>query len=267
MNPNLRYAQAIHGVTTGRGTGIIDTIHLVEVARAIEVLQRGGALPDARVPADSRVVRGLRALDDDASERHRGARREEQPRHLLGDAGGGVRATDRRSPSRSRCAARASRRSCCPTQMAADGSFPQELARTKPYGYSLFNLDAMATICQILSTPADNLWTFELPTAAACAARSRSWRRSSRQAAGGRIRPTCSTTTSGRCAIRACCSPASRSTSPDYVALWSDAEGRLDRRRGRAQLLHPAAAALARVPAASLWSRRLAYAAHLGDGS
>jgi hypothetical protein len=50
-----------------------------------------------------------------------------------------------------------------PTQMAADGSFPLELARTKPYGYSLFNLDAMATVCQILSTPTDNLWTFELP--------------------------------------------------------------------------------------------------------
>ena len=31
-------------------------------------------------------------------------------------------------------------------QMAADGSFPRELARTKPYGYSLFQLDVMATI-------------------------------------------------------------------------------------------------------------------------
>ena len=47
--------------------------------------------------------------------------------------------------------------------MAADGSFPRELGRTKPYGYSLFNLEAMATICQILSTPEDDLWAFELP--------------------------------------------------------------------------------------------------------
>src|SRR5881394_3259573 len=38
MNPNLQYAQAIHGITTGRGIGIIDTIHLVEVARAIETM-------------------------------------------------------------------------------------------------------------------------------------------------------------------------------------------------------------------------------------
>src|SRR5436309_15532064 len=44
MNPNLQYAQAIQGRFTGRGTGIIDTIHLVEVARAIEVLEDSKAL-------------------------------------------------------------------------------------------------------------------------------------------------------------------------------------------------------------------------------
>ena len=50
-----------------------------------------------------------------------------------------------------------------PGQMAADGSFPQELRRTKPYGYSLFQLDNMVTLCQVLSTPTDNLWNFTLP--------------------------------------------------------------------------------------------------------
>jgi hypothetical protein len=50
-----------------------------------------------------------------------------------------------------------------PNQIANDGSFPEELRRTKPYGYSLFNLEAMATVAEILSTPHDNLWTFELP--------------------------------------------------------------------------------------------------------
>src|SRR5688572_3677885 len=47
MNPNLQYAQAIHGRFTGRGIGIIDTIHLVEVARAVEVLQSGKGLSAA----------------------------------------------------------------------------------------------------------------------------------------------------------------------------------------------------------------------------
>src|SRR5207344_1849374 len=44
MNPNLQYAQAIKGVTTGRGIGIIDTIHLVEVARSSEKLERSKVL-------------------------------------------------------------------------------------------------------------------------------------------------------------------------------------------------------------------------------
>ena len=48
-----------------------------------------------------------------------------------------------------------------PNQMAIDGSFPLEMSRSKPYGYSIFNLDAMTMLCQILSTPQDNLWNFE----------------------------------------------------------------------------------------------------------
>ena len=50
-----------------------------------------------------------------------------------------------------------------PNQMAADGSFPLELERTKPYGYSLFNLDAMATICQLLTTGEEDIWNYTTP--------------------------------------------------------------------------------------------------------
>src|SRR5580658_1471188 len=38
MNPNLQFSQAIQGVSTGRSIGIIDTLHLVEVARAASFL-------------------------------------------------------------------------------------------------------------------------------------------------------------------------------------------------------------------------------------
>jgi hypothetical protein len=48
-------------------------------------------------------------------------------------------------------------------QMAIDGSFPLELKRTKPYGYSLFNLDAMAMICQVLSDQNGDLWKYQTP--------------------------------------------------------------------------------------------------------
>src|SRR5688572_3569629 len=47
--------------------------------------------------------------------------------------------------------------------MAPDGSFPRELSRTKPYAYSIFQLDNLVTLCHVLSTPQDDLWQFELP--------------------------------------------------------------------------------------------------------
>ena len=72
-----------------------------------------------------------------------------------------------------------------PNQVGPDGSFPEELRRTKPYGYSLFNLDAMATVCQILSTSQKSLWTYEQPTGEACAGPSRSCCPSSKTSGGG----------------------------------------------------------------------------------
>src|ERR1035438_1447374 len=45
MNPNLQYAQAIPGVSLGRGIGIIDTLHLVEIPKAIEAMEKSPAFP------------------------------------------------------------------------------------------------------------------------------------------------------------------------------------------------------------------------------
>ena len=50
-----------------------------------------------------------------------------------------------------------------PTQLASDGSFPLELARTKPYGYSLFNLDVFGMLAQVLSTASENFFEYKLP--------------------------------------------------------------------------------------------------------
>ncbi len=40
MNPNLLYAQAIKGVATGRGIGIIDTIQLMEVVQGLISMEK-----------------------------------------------------------------------------------------------------------------------------------------------------------------------------------------------------------------------------------
>jgi hypothetical protein len=50
-----------------------------------------------------------------------------------------------------------------PGQMAPNGSFPRELARSKPYGYSIFNFDATSALCWSLSSTDANHRSFGPP--------------------------------------------------------------------------------------------------------
>ena len=162
MNPNLQYAQAIHGRVTGRGTGIIDTIHLVEVARAIEVMEGSGALP----ASDLKGVRQWFADYLQWLTTSKNGIEEREAKNNHGTCWVMQVAMFARLTADEELLAYCRNRfktQLVPNQMAADGSFPQELRRTKPYGYSLFNLEAMAAVCEILSVPGDNLWTFALP--------------------------------------------------------------------------------------------------------
>jgi hypothetical protein len=162
MAPHLKYAQAIHGITTGRPQGVIDTLHLVEVARAIEVLDGSPALS----PAESDGVRGwfrdyVRWLTTDENAlKERDARNNHATCWLLQVAAFARLVGDQPLMADGRTRFKTV---IVPNQVAADGSFPEELRRTKPYGYSLFNLEAMAGVAQTLSRPGDDLWTFELP--------------------------------------------------------------------------------------------------------
>ena len=54
MNPNLQYAQAIKGIATGRGIGIIDTIHLMEVAQSLYRLEKLGLLSEDDIKSTKR---------------------------------------------------------------------------------------------------------------------------------------------------------------------------------------------------------------------
>ena len=161
LNPNLQYAQAIHGRFTGRGTGIIDTIHLVEVARAIEVLQDSGALSKTELNGIKHwfteyllwLTTSRNGIEERDAKNNHGTCWVMQVAafaHLTGDFSLLAYCRDRFKTV------------LVPNQIAADGRFPEELRRTKPYGYSLFNLEALSTVCQILSTSQDNLCTFAL---------------------------------------------------------------------------------------------------------
>lgn len=161
MNPSLDYAQAIPGITPGRGIGIIDALHLIEIPKAIEAMENSAAFPKA-------TASGLRAWFADLAT-------------WMTTSGNGI---DESTTKNNHAVAfylqlavyadftndqdklaqcrRQFKDVFLPDQMALDGSFPRELERTKPYGYSIFQLDNMATMCQVLSDEQNDLWSFEL---------------------------------------------------------------------------------------------------------
>jgi len=159
MNPNLQYAQAIKGRFTGRGIGIIDTIHLMEVAQGVLVMQHALSEEDLRGIKNwfSQYLEWLTThqygRDEMNAENNHGT-------CLVMQAASFAKLTGNEKVM-DFCRERY-KNVLLPNQMAADGSFPREIKRTKPYGYSIFNLDAMVMICQILSDKNNNLWEYEV---------------------------------------------------------------------------------------------------------
>jgi len=162
MNPSLEYAQAIKGRATGRGIGIIDTIHLMEVAQGAAVIEKASS-------ADARTLMATREWFRQYVKwltTHQYGQDEMKAKNNHGtcwvmQVASFARLTDNEELM-DLCRERF-KTVLLPEQMAADGSFPLEIRRTKPYGYSLFNLDAMVMICQILSDDSHDLWGYRTP--------------------------------------------------------------------------------------------------------
>jgi len=171
MNPNLDYAQAIHGRYIGRGTGVIDTVHFAEVALGVEALRGAKAFSADENSAVTRwfsqylhwLQTGKNGIEESKAANNHGT-------CWVLQAAAFAHVTEN-EPLLEKFRERF-KTDLLPNQMAPledpkfpgpPGSFPRELARTKPYGYSIFNLDVMTALAQLLSTPRENLVTWALP--------------------------------------------------------------------------------------------------------
>ena len=157
MEPHLNHAQAIIGVNRGRGIGVIDTVHLVEVAQAVSVLHR--MRPSSTVIGPVLAWFGAyltwltlspNGIEEREQKNNHGTCWVQQVAAFARLTGRGAEMT----------AARDRLKMLISGQVAADGSQPLELSRTKPYAYCLFNLDALATCAHMLSMPGDDLWRY-----------------------------------------------------------------------------------------------------------
>jgi hypothetical protein len=162
MNPNMLYAQAIFGKVTGRGIGLIDAYHFVEVARSVKILEeKGGITAEQAKPIKLWFADFLTWMTTHQYGIDEMNTKNNHAVCWLATASSMAVLTEKEEVIQL-CKERF-KNIALPDQMAEDGSFPRELARTKPYGYSLFNIDAFCNVAQILSTPEDNLFEFETP--------------------------------------------------------------------------------------------------------
>ena len=165
MNPNLEYGQAVRGINTGRGTGLIDTVSFIHLVQGVWMLQQSAAL-------DSAVVSGLKewfaafskwmtssskGLDEKKSGNNHATWWTAQVAAysaFTGDSGAQAMAWDHY------------RNVLVPGQIQPDGSCPREEARTNSLSYSAMNLDAFAVICRIAEVNGVALWNYRAPNGA-----------------------------------------------------------------------------------------------------
>lgn len=188
MTPSLEYGQVKPGASEDRTTlqnnsihasggrfqGIVETVPLVEVAQAMPFLAASSALK----PADLAAVRAWFAAylnwltaPEDSGPRLPALARDQKNHHgtswLLQASAYSALAVPQGDVAKSEDSALAKLRHQYKTvtlraQISATGTFPHELSSTTPYRDSLFNLDMIAGICQLLSTRFESIWNYQL---------------------------------------------------------------------------------------------------------
>jgi hypothetical protein len=169
MNPNLRYGQAIPGLTDGRGIGLIDTRELSSVVDAIGLLHGSASWT-------SDDDRGMQAwasaflhwmqtspqgLDEANAANNHGTWYDVQLVSLacfVGDTATAAKTLRERSIGR------------IDTQILADGRQPAELARTQSLHYSEFNVEAFTRLAELARHAGVDLWGHTSPGGGSIAA-------------------------------------------------------------------------------------------------
>ncbi|HEY0997863.1 MAG TPA: alginate lyase family protein [Gemmatimonadaceae bacterium] len=159
MNPNLRYAQSIPGVSEGRGIGIIDTRGFANVIDAVGLL----ASAPSWTGADQRgleawmreylrwLTTSRQGLEERDARNNHGTWYDAQVGAIalfVGDSAEARRIATERAPRR------------LDAQVADDGRLPEELVRTRPMHYTFFTLEPFSRIAEQARHVGVDLWRY-----------------------------------------------------------------------------------------------------------
>ncbi len=165
MNPNLNYAQAVLGVNTGRGTGLIDVRGIPRLLDGITLLSGSAALTQQdRAGLRKWFSEYLNWLetsknghDESDAKNNHGSWFDQQITGIalfLGDKELARKVDETAKTKR------------IELQIKPDGSEPLELTRTKSFSYSVFNLTALEWLAVEAREAGVNLWSYRAPDSA-----------------------------------------------------------------------------------------------------
>ena len=161
LQPNFDSAGCPPGAATGTPAGVVDLVPLAELARALSFILDDESLS----PQEWDTVRAwFSALNDWLNNSRSPAIARDTKDHrasawlLIASA---LARFSRDENALEACRKRF-RSPTLRNQIRSDGVFPQEVATPNPYRNTLLNFDLLTGACQLLSSPFDPLWSYEL---------------------------------------------------------------------------------------------------------
>ena len=162
MAPNFSLAQVVPPAKAGRPEGIIEAVHLAEVAQSLAFLMGSEAFPEGDAAAVKKWFGDY--FDWLNTARVAGLARDSKNHNatswlLQAAAIAHINQEDDRPLTALRHQYKSS---TIRAQIVSDGLFPHELTMENPYRNSLFNLDMMAGVCLLLTTRFESVWDYDL---------------------------------------------------------------------------------------------------------
>lgn len=159
MNPNLEYGQAIRGVTTGRGIGIIDTRPLIWCVQGLALLEARSDRPELTKRTRAWFADYLDWLVNSKKGKDEAANGNNHSTWWAAQvAAFAIYCEDEEKEN---TAYGFFQSDLVPKQLKSDGSAPKEEARTKSLSYSIMNLDGFAQLCRMAKRRGRDLWSFK----------------------------------------------------------------------------------------------------------